>query len=107
AAAAHGNGASAGQHPGIARDCHPAARRSDWAAVSRAVPEARRTVVGRSVARMTFRLMTYNIRHGGRGREAPIATVINACTPDLVLLQEDTHPSSVEPHGARHGQEEM
>ena len=43
-----------------------------------------------------FRLMTYNIRHGGRGREAAIAAVINACAPDLVLLQEATDPRSVE-----------
>jgi exodeoxyribonuclease-3 len=43
-----------------------------------------------------FRLMTYNIRHGGSGREAPIAAVINACGPDLVLLQEATDPRAVE-----------
>lgn len=43
-----------------------------------------------------FRLMTYNIRHGGRGRETPIAAVINACAPDLVLLQEATDPGAVE-----------
>jgi len=43
-----------------------------------------------------FRLMTYNIRHGGRGREAAIAAVISACAPDLVLLQEATDPRSVE-----------
>jgi exodeoxyribonuclease III len=43
-----------------------------------------------------FRLMTYNIRHGGRGREAAIAAVINACEPDLVLLQEATDPRSIE-----------
>jgi exodeoxyribonuclease-3 len=43
-----------------------------------------------------FRLMTYNIRRGGRGREEPIAAVINACAPDLVLLQEATDPRSVE-----------
>jgi exodeoxyribonuclease-3 len=43
-----------------------------------------------------FRLMTYNIRHGGRGREAAIAAVVNACAPDLVLLQEATDPRSIE-----------
>ena len=43
-----------------------------------------------------FRLLTYNIREGGRARAAPIATVINACTPDLVLLQEATDPRNVE-----------
>jgi exodeoxyribonuclease-3 len=44
---------------------------------------------------MTFRLMTYNIRHGGRGREAAIASVVAASAPDLVLLQEATDPRSV------------
>jgi len=43
-----------------------------------------------------FRLLTYNIRKGGTGREALIAHVINSCTPDLVLLQEATRPSTVE-----------
>ena len=43
-----------------------------------------------------FRLMTYNIRHGGRGREAAIAAIINDSAPDLVLLQEATDPRTVE-----------
>src|SRR5689334_9710654 len=42
-----------------------------------------------------FRLMTYNIRHGGRGREAAIASVVSACEPDLVLLQEAVDPRAV------------
>ena len=41
---------------------------------------------------MIFRLLTYNILHGGGGRIEPIAEVINACAPDLVLLQEATDP---------------
>lgn len=45
---------------------------------------------------MTFRLLTYNILHGGGGRTAAIAKVINACAPDLVLLQEATDPGNVE-----------
>jgi endonuclease/exonuclease/phosphatase family metal-dependent hydrolase len=45
---------------------------------------------------MTFRLLTYNILHGGIGRTAAIARVINACAPDLVLLQEATDRGSVE-----------
>jgi exodeoxyribonuclease-3 len=53
-----------------------------------------------------FRLMTYNIRHGGRGREAALAAVIEACAPDLVLLQEATHPRSVEQIAERAGMEE-
>ena len=55
---------------------------------------------------MMFRLMTYNIRRGGRGREAPIAAVINGCAPDLVLLQEATDPHSVERIAAATGMEE-
>lgn len=43
-----------------------------------------------------FRLMTYNIRHGGGGRQAALADVINASAPDLVLLQEATDPRIVE-----------
>jgi len=42
------------------------------------------------------RLLTYNIKHGGHGRIAALASVINACTPDLVLLQEATDPGNVE-----------
>ena len=45
---------------------------------------------------MKFRLLTYNILKGGTGREALIAHVINSCTPDLVLLQEATRPSTIE-----------
>ena len=44
---------------------------------------------------MKFRLLTYNLRRGGRGREAALARVISACAPDLVILQEATSPSSV------------
>ena len=44
---------------------------------------------------MTFRLLTYNIRRGGAGRAEPIARVIGACRPDLVLLQEATRPEVV------------
>jgi exodeoxyribonuclease-3 len=39
-----------------------------------------------------YRLLTYNIKRGGRGRVDAIANVINACTPDIVLLQEATDP---------------
>lgn len=39
--------------------------------------------------------MTYNILHGGVGRIEAIAKVINACAPDLVLLQEATDPANV------------
>lgn len=45
---------------------------------------------------MTFRLLTYNIMHGGGTRVQAIAEVIKACAPDLVLLQEATDPANVE-----------
>jgi exodeoxyribonuclease III len=43
-----------------------------------------------------LRLLTYNIKQGGHGRIALIASVINAANPDVVLLQEATDPSNVE-----------
>ena len=43
-----------------------------------------------------FRLLTYNILKGGRGRSRSIATVIKSCAPDLVLLQEATDPENLE-----------
>jgi exodeoxyribonuclease-3 len=45
---------------------------------------------------MTIRLMSYNIRFGGIGREERIAAVINQCDPDIVALQEATKPEVVE-----------
>ena len=44
---------------------------------------------------MSLKLLSYNIRHGGAGREMQLASVINAATPDLVVLQEATRPSVV------------
>lgn len=43
-----------------------------------------------------LKLLSYNIRHGGVGRESLIAEVIGDAGPDLVVLQEATEPSSVE-----------
>src|SRR5687767_8427943 len=43
-----------------------------------------------------LRIMSYNIRFGGLGREERIAAVINQAQPDLVVLQEATHPHVVE-----------
>jgi exodeoxyribonuclease-3 len=42
------------------------------------------------------RLLSYNIKFGGRGREAQIAEVIRAAGPDVVLLQEAVDPRAVE-----------
>ena len=44
---------------------------------------------------MTLRFLSYNIRYGGTGRETRIASVINACAPDVVVLQEATDPGVV------------
>jgi endonuclease/exonuclease/phosphatase family metal-dependent hydrolase len=46
--------------------------------------------------RPRLKLLTYNIRHGGVGREDRIAAVIRAVDPDLVLLQEASRPESVD-----------
>jgi exodeoxyribonuclease III len=43
-----------------------------------------------------LRLLTYNIREGGVGRAEQIAEVIKAASPDVVALQEATHPELVE-----------
>jgi exodeoxyribonuclease-3 len=45
---------------------------------------------------VTVRLLTYNIKRGGRGREAELAAVIRACAPDIAVLQEATDPGVVE-----------
>jgi exodeoxyribonuclease-3 len=45
---------------------------------------------------MMLRLLSYNIRYGGSGREELIASVIRASAPDVVLLQEATNPKVVE-----------
>jgi exodeoxyribonuclease III len=41
------------------------------------------------------RLLTYNVRYGGAGREQALADVVRACSPDLVVLQEATRPDVV------------
>ena len=43
-----------------------------------------------------FRLLSYNIRHGGTGREAVLAEVIRGAAPDVVILQEARKPAVVE-----------
>src|ERR1700741_3093451 len=45
---------------------------------------------------MTLRLLSYNIRYGGVGREDQLAAVIREAAPDLVVLQEATKPRVVE-----------
>jgi exodeoxyribonuclease-3 len=41
---------------------------------------------------VNLKLLSYNIRFGGRGREHRIAEVIRAVAPDLVVFQEATDP---------------
>jgi exodeoxyribonuclease-3 len=44
---------------------------------------------------VTLRLLTYNIRRGGLGRESALADVIRAAGADLVVLQEATRPGVI------------
>ena len=44
---------------------------------------------------MTLKLLSYNVRFGGAGRESQLAAVINDADPDLVVLQEATDPRVV------------
>jgi exodeoxyribonuclease-3 len=43
----------------------------------------------------TLRILSYNIRHGGAGREAHLAAVINDHAPDVVVFQEATRPDVI------------
>ena len=45
---------------------------------------------------MILKLLSYNIRFGGVRREARLAEVINAASPDLVVFQEAIAPSVIE-----------
>ncbi len=52
---------------------------------------------------MPLRLLSYNIRYGGTGREAALAAVIRAADPDVVMLQEATDPAVVRAVAERTG----
>lgn len=45
---------------------------------------------------MILRLLSYNIKHGGTGREAALAAVIRGVEPDLVIFQEARDPAVIE-----------
>jgi exodeoxyribonuclease-3 len=45
---------------------------------------------------MTLRILSYNIRRGGAGREQPLAAVIRSVNPDIVVFEEATRPDVVE-----------
>ncbi|MEN3337351.1 MAG: exodeoxyribonuclease [Acidobacteriota bacterium] len=44
----------------------------------------------------TFRILSYNICRGGRGKEAHLSAAIAEARPDLVVFQEATDPSVIE-----------
>jgi len=45
---------------------------------------------------MTLRVLSYNIRFGGRGREHALTSVIRSAGPDVVILEEAIDPRVVE-----------
>jgi endonuclease/exonuclease/phosphatase family metal-dependent hydrolase len=45
---------------------------------------------------VSLKLLSYNIRFGGRGREARLTEVIRSISPDIVIFQEATDPSVIE-----------
>ena len=45
---------------------------------------------------MALRVLSYNIRFGGTGREREISEVIRSAAPDVVMLQEAINPAVVE-----------
>jgi endonuclease/exonuclease/phosphatase family metal-dependent hydrolase len=44
---------------------------------------------------MLVKLLTYNIRFGGRGREAELSEVIRSADPDIVIFQEAIDPDVI------------
>ena len=52
---------------------------------------------------MNLRLLSYNIRFGGRGREALLSEVIRAVEPDLVVFQEAIDPRVIQSLAAATG----
>lgn len=54
---------------------------------------------------MSLKLLSYNVQHGGAGREGRLASVIRECEPDLVVFQEATRPSVVSALAAETGME--
>jgi exodeoxyribonuclease-3 len=52
---------------------------------------------------LTLKILSYNIKRGGAGREAEIASVVRDSEPDLVIFQEATRPDIVERLAAETG----
>ena len=44
----------------------------------------------------SLRLLSYNIRRGGAGREDALLAVLGPCAPDIVVMQEATAPDVIE-----------
>ena len=55
---------------------------------------------------MLVRILSYNIRRGGTGREHALGGVIRACEPDVVVLQEAVDPEVVARVAAETGMEQ-
>ena len=49
---------------------------------------------------VTIKLLSYNIRYGGVGRDQYLAAMIDECKPDLVVFQEATRPQVIKPFWA-------
>ncbi len=54
---------------------------------------------------MIIRLLSHNIRFGGKGREAQLAAVIQAAAPDVVVFQEAIFPRVIQQIAAATGME--
>lgn len=52
---------------------------------------------------MLLRVLSYNIRLGGEGREEALAAVVRRCNPDLVVFQEARSPKTIESLAAASG----
>jgi exodeoxyribonuclease-3 len=52
---------------------------------------------------VTLKLLTYNIRRGGIGREAALADVIRSARADIIVFQEATRPEVIERLAAETG----
>lgn len=50
-----------------------------------------------------IRLLSYNIKRGGAGRENALLSVIRPCAPDIVVFQEATDPAVIERLAAEAG----
>jgi exodeoxyribonuclease III len=50
---------------------------------------------------VSLRVLSYNIMRGGAGREAALAAIISACSPDLVILEEAYLPSVIKELASR------